>query len=316
MTPTTILHTLHEAPPVPGSAEHDGRCWICADPMQRGVPVEKWQGANFTGQNRVRLPTATHVCEACVWCMAGRPPDTLRMYSHLYEAGEPATYLRLNKGDKPAMREFLARRHGGLWFAAIADSGQKHVIPWAPLNGPGRAGSVLLDEQLVNVPDDQSLIDEMAELLTAGATKAEITSGDYAARAYQLASEQVITFERRNGGKRHSSWFTLAIWLAQRDEATVAARQAAEKEARAQRGKGRGRGAKGKAAVADGGGRTRVARGVSANATGKRSEALGPTRNAATKRGTNVRDTGGVVDRDATTPADRERGQGRLPGIG
>jgi hypothetical protein len=30
------------------------------------MPVEKWSGASFTGQNRVRAPSSTHVCAACI----------------------------------------------------------------------------------------------------------------------------------------------------------------------------------------------------------------------------------------------------------
>ena len=78
-----------------------------------------------------------------------------RNYTHLWDE---RGYANASKGEKPVIREFLARNHAGPWFAAIADSGQKHVLPFARLNGPGRPGIVLLDELVVRVLPDAYLV--------------------------------------------------------------------------------------------------------------------------------------------------------------
>jgi hypothetical protein len=230
-----LLHAREGSPVVAECADVGiAPCWVCGSPSSRAQPRAAWQGANFTGQSRVRAPTSEHVCEACVWAMAGRPPDTLRMYSHLCEVG--GEYLRLNKGDKPAMRAFLRRPHASAWFAAVADSGQKHVVPWAPVNPPGARGRVLFEETVVHLPggpEGWRLLDDAAALLTAGATKAEVEAGRYEARAWQLCGARLPAFERAHGGERSGPWFSLALFLAQRDEAVVEERLAAEKTARA-----------------------------------------------------------------------------------
>lgn len=160
-TPSAIIAELSGFGERDDCEPNDGLCWVCAGRMTRGQPVEKWSGSSFTGQNRVRCPDATHVCEACVWVCSriapvpGRPAKpgkkfggNFRNYSHLYERGwrslpfgddgsQARGYVNASKGEKPLIRTFLSREHAGEWFAAIADSGQKHVIPWAPLNGPG-----------------------------------------------------------------------------------------------------------------------------------------------------------------------------------
>lgn len=211
------------------------RCWVCAGAATRGVVRERWQGANFTGQNKVRAPESSHVCEPCVFVMAGRPPDTLRMYSHLFDVG--GEYLRLNKGNKPAMRAFLRRHHAGDWFAAIADSGQKHIVPWAPINPAGtRRPIVLFEETLVTLPAGDAgwtLVDRITALLTAGATKEEIDRGEYGQRAHALCHDAIETFEESWSAKRASPWFSLAVWLSQRDEQATQARLEEEKAARA-----------------------------------------------------------------------------------
>ena len=270
---STLLHLHHGSPRVDGCVDVSIRaCWVCAAPSSRGMLQSAWQGANFTGQTKVRAPDSSHVCEACVWTMAGRPPDTMRMYSHLLEG---VRYHRFNKGDKPAIRAFLRAEHTEEWFAAIADSGQKHIVPWVPINPPRARGRVLLEETLVVLPRDMGLIDTIADLLTAGATKAEVETGRYDARAWTLCGDTLRAFERAHGGERTSPWFTLALWLAQRDEEKVAAREAAEKEAKKKNGKPERR-AKGKAANKDSAVPPRREGSVPQDAGSKPAEALGP----------------------------------------
>src|ERR1700678_1889135 len=118
-------------------------CWIWGGHWSPALPRSLFMGASFTGKNRVRCVESGEVCEPCVWAMAGKPPDTLRMTSHVVD---DRGWLRPNKGGKPLQREWLRGPKQGQWFAAIADSGKKHVIPWAPMNPadlPAGVGEVL-----------------------------------------------------------------------------------------------------------------------------------------------------------------------------
>lgn len=169
------------------------------------------------------------VCEACVVVMAGKPPNTERMWSHLVDGD---SHVRVNKGNKPTIREFLRGPKAATWFAAIADSGKKHLIPWAPLNVGTRRPLVNFEERIVEL-GDWSLVDELSELLTLGATKEELGCGDYGPRAWTLCgAEGLRAFEERWSGLRGGGWFDFAVWLAQRDEARVEERLAAEKAAK------------------------------------------------------------------------------------
>lgn len=269
-------------------------------------------GSKFTGQNKVRCASATHVCEACVLVMSGKPPDTERMYSHFVEGD---SWLRVNKGQKPKMREFLRRPKSAEWGAAIADSGKRHICPWTPMNAPHQPGGrVLFEEALVDLPrtaEGWALLDTIANALTDGATKDEILSGHWTPRAWQLlGAERVGAFEVRFGEPlRGGAWFELAIWLAQRDEAKVVERMTAEKAAREAK-----RGRKGKTrarANDDGGGDPRPTGGVPADVGVLAAEALGPARGPTARGRAAVRKPRGVghVD-DAVAPTVRaERGQ-------
>lgn len=310
LTAPRLLHEHHGSPAAPGCGPlpEGERCWVCAAPAARGIDRVRWMGASFVGQNRVRRADASHVCESCVWAMAGKPPDTLRMWSHLWSAD--LGYLRVNKGSKGAMRAWLRAPKPGAWFAAIADSGQKHVVPWAPVNVGSRGGRVLFEEQLVLLPDAHGwqLVDDLADLLTAGASKEDVGRGDYGSFAWARCAERIRAFEARWSGLRGGAWWALALWLAQRDEEAVAARQAAEKAAAAavkEAQREARRTGKGKAPDADGGSAARPARRVSRDAGLQPAEALGPAAGSDARGGANVRKPRGVDDQDGARPSAR-----------
>lgn len=298
LTASQMMHAIDGRKVSPDCSDRDAfDCWVCGGKATRGMPVRKWMGANFTGQSRVRAIKSDTVCEACVVVMSGKPPDTERMYSHLVEG---TTHVRVNKGQKPTIREFLRRSHAESWFAAIADSGQKHVIPWAIVHGAGRGGTAMFEDKLVHLPRTEegwSILDRMTDLLTAGATKEEIGSGEYGPRAWSLCAEGIRAFERDFGGERGGHWFELVVWLAQRDEAIVAARLEAEKEQKKEAKRAQ-RGGKGKAARPDGGRAVGTARGVSPDAGGERAEALGSTSRPDATGRANRDKSGGVEHRD------------------
>lgn len=244
-------------------------CWLCGgNACPRGMVQTDWQGSNFVGQNRVKVPGSLFICEACVYVCAranqvpNRPAKegkkfggNWRNYSHWIEEADGRTvYGNASKGEKPSILAFLMREHPGEWACAIADSGQKHVLPWTPVNPGGQVGGrVLFDERIVTLPasaEAWSLVGTMASFLTEGATKEEIDTGEYSSWTWGRGAEWVRGYEQVLAPLRASSWFALALWLAQRNEADVAARMEQERAARkerkdkerdhAQRGKRRG----------------------------------------------------------------------------
>lgn len=213
------------------------RCWVCAGGTHgRGLPVADWDGS-VSIATRARNAAGQAVCESCLWIAArhtdvpGKTGNT-RNYSWLYAHGEPL--LIASKGDKPAIREWLRRPHRAPWFAALADTGQKHVVPFVMVNGPG-SRRALFDEVPIELPASPAgwkIVDDLTDLLTAGATKEEVEAGEYRG-ALSRCEAEVRAFEREHGHRRGSGWFSLVVFLAQRDESAVAARMEREAEARA-----------------------------------------------------------------------------------
>jgi hypothetical protein len=178
-------------------------------------------------------------CTKCDGTGMNSQGGNFRCYSHLFDSGE---YVNASKGEKSAIRQFLSSSHRGPWFAAIADSGKKHVIMWAPINSKGQRGRVMFEELEVVIPKKHEflLIDHMTDLLSAGATKESLGTGQYNPGEWMRCESLIRTFEARWAYSRNSPWWTLALWLAQRDEETTAHRLEEEKASKEKRAKGNG----------------------------------------------------------------------------
>lgn len=320
-TASVIVWRAHGSPVGPLCSEADGLCWICAGHLTRGVLVSKWMGANFVGQNRVRYPPGTHACEACIYVMAGKPPDTLRMQSHLWD--EVTGYQKPIK-SREGLREmvsFLRRQHAGAWLAAIGESGKKHVVPWTPVNRGG-TGVILFEESPITLPRDSAgwkLLDDVCELRTLGASSEEIAAGLYGPYTWQRCPVELRAFEAEHGHLRGGAWFRLTVFLGLADEARREARLEAEKEAskikkdaeKAAKKKPAKpekekrdapiRRAKGEAADVDGGGAAVVAKRVP-RGRGKPAETLGPDSGEAPSERAPHDVAGGVDQRDVPKP--------------
>jgi len=317
-SPSQIVHSACGSPPMEDCGPVDGAppCWCCAGPTVRGCDRFAWATDTMTDQNQCRAPDSHVVCEACCFVrqrtspVPGREPKegkkaggNFRNYSHLWSSERG--YQNASKGEKPVILAFLRARHTSPWFAAVADSGQRHVLPYAPRNGPRSRGVVRFDDALVQLPDVAGwrIVDDLAALLTAGATKEEVSTGAYTSRAYTLARAELEAFERAYGHLRGGSWFALALWLSQRDEEAVAARLAAEKEEKKGKNGKAKRTTTREAPQPDGGVLARGEGSVPRDTAGKRAQTLGATPEPSAVRGKAKRDSGRVDDGSPARPA-------------
>lgn len=199
---SACCHVTSRVTPVPGRPP--GKCSCCEGTLKILHPRK-------SHKEKTGAP-----CTKCEGTGLNEHGGSWRSYSHWYDQ---LGYGNASKAEKPAIREFLNRDHVGWWCLAIAVSGQKHVLPFAPLNYGGRSGLVAVESDVVHVPDDLGLVRDMISLLTAGALKSEVESGEYGQRTWRECELQTRTFEQQWGGHRGNGWFALAIWLAQREEA-------------------------------------------------------------------------------------------------
>jgi hypothetical protein len=142
-------------------------------------------------------------------------PQRMRNYSHFVVNGQ---WTPLSKGDKKRMQEILL----GTPFpelAAIAESGQKHIVFRATRNAPGStSGWVQFEEQSIYVqPDVLHSVLTMIEALYVAFSKSEIETGRYAGyRIVKFGLDEWRTLEDQIKPLRGGLLFKLAVFLAQR----------------------------------------------------------------------------------------------------
>lgn len=202
-----------------------GQCRFCGQASE-GVAFEKWVKPTFTDFDK--LQSGEIVCNACLFFfdeanaeltqrMGKEKPQRMRNYSHFIVNGE---WTPLSKGNKVQMRELLL---GDVFpeLAAIADSGQKHIVFRATRNPAGsKAGWVQLEEQkLYLIPDELRGLLTPVEELYAEFSKGEIESGDYAGyRILKFGMDRWLELENQIKAMRGKPIFSLALFLAQRSD--------------------------------------------------------------------------------------------------
>lgn len=202
--------------------------------MSRGLAVTNWAGSGFNSYSRAmrRNIDATHVCEACVFVCSritpvpGRPPKEgkkfggcYRNYSHAAEdLGDRVDYINTTKAETARMVDWI-RRAGqrGPWAVAIAVSGQKHVVPTAPVNAPGQdTCQVAVEEIVLRISRREllELIDAMNRLrASSGCSVDALMTGQYHPKDLARDLEGVRAFESEHERLRGGGVFELAAFL-------------------------------------------------------------------------------------------------------
>ena len=214
-----------------------GPCWFCGAAMERGRAVVDWAGGGFNAYNRAKRrnePSATHVCEACVFVCSrispvpGRPAKpgkkfggNYRNYSHgaaLRDDGS-VRYVSATKAESAELVEFMLAPCGSPWGLAVATSGQKHVISHAPMNGDSDACLVAFEDLVIRFSRREfaGLLSVMNRLRTSSGCSADaLATKIYHPRDLQRDLGGVEAFEREHGHRRGSGMFDLAAFLSTR----------------------------------------------------------------------------------------------------
>lgn len=172
---------------------HHGPCYVCGHPCPGdAVTTKDAIGVNFD-HTRAGRRDSLHVCAPCAWAMSGKPPHTLRMWSGAAAptltmppnhpkcalTTPPQVHLT-NRADLTTIAGLLTNPPDGPWTAWIALTGQKHVVPYSPLNhGAGRWAVQVEDSKATATPSEFALVlARVIRLRRAGFPEAAILTGN------------------------------------------------------------------------------------------------------------------------------------------
>lgn len=147
-SPCRMIWDLAGQPDPTDPANGEGICALCGE----SGPLHMQIGPNFTDYRRLAYVDGTRLCAACSWALGGKPPKTLRMWTVVARLDQPAPQVALGDKTVPYVTgEYLLltnRRDfrpvaatladppvdGSPWLVSVAESGQKHSAPFAPIN--------------------------------------------------------------------------------------------------------------------------------------------------------------------------------------
>jgi hypothetical protein len=167
-TAARIVHALAGEPPVEGAASNafadtPAVCAMCGEVEERTAPADKVLGANFTDRTLFTHPESDRVCWACTATCSGKPPKTFRMWTVVATPGQAlppsqekaASWIGqhdglclTSKADTTPIADTLLDPPATEWVVSIAESGQKHVLPYAQVN---RGTSGIIRMETVNI---------------------------------------------------------------------------------------------------------------------------------------------------------------------
>ena len=193
-----LIHQLAGEPPVEGAVaklftDTLAICCMCGREAAYTASADKALGANFTDRTMFSSPDSAHVCWACTAICSGKPPRTFRQWTVVAAPGvklapsqeKAATWIGqhdglclTSKANTSPIIDTLLDPPDSVWVVSIAESGQKHVLPYADINH-GDSGVVRMEtiDVAYDKPVFRHVFDHALALRRLGQSAEAITEG-------------------------------------------------------------------------------------------------------------------------------------------
>lgn len=164
-------------------------CAMCGQHVAESVHTKhSIGGKSFTDQYLLSRPDSDRTCYGCAWVCTGKGMDQVRMWTivartdRALPASNPKAVFAANRvhftsrADMRAVVETLADPPDGPWLVSVAESGQKHTLPYSRINRGGGPWMVRMDAvDVVATPERWRLVfGHVVALRKAGFAPAEI----------------------------------------------------------------------------------------------------------------------------------------------
>lgn len=119
----------------------NGRCALCGAAVTRGLKRHLILTDSFTGYNQLIYPASDVVCEACVYALRRYRINgklfTPRNYSHYIQQIPPRWDMLTKKDIIKILQILFHPSQNTCWGLGLSETGQKHLLPYIPINSPG-----------------------------------------------------------------------------------------------------------------------------------------------------------------------------------
>ena len=171
------------AEPVPAA------CAMCGRHATETVHVKHTiAGKSFTDQYLLACPDSDRTCYACAWACTGKGMDQVRMWTivartdrTLPPSNPKAAFATehvhfTSRADMRLVVDTLANPPDGDWLVCVAESGQKHTLPYTKVNHGAGQWRVRMDAlDIVATPEQfRHVLGHVIRLRAAGFTPEEI----------------------------------------------------------------------------------------------------------------------------------------------
>lgn len=166
-----------------------GVCAMCGRHTDETIPAKHTvAGKSFTDQYLLARPDSTRTCYACSWVCTGKGMDQVRMWTvvaredtTLPPSNPKAQYATdhlhcTSRADMRAVADTLADPPDGPWIVAIAESGQRHTLPYSVINRGAGRWRVRMDARDIDATPDEftTVFSHVLALRAAGHSADEI----------------------------------------------------------------------------------------------------------------------------------------------
>lgn len=219
-------------------------CYLCGKPALHPLKLKN----SFTAHSSARCPTSTQMCDRCYRTINGDwqivfyfntnkqawSKTFSRAFSWLFLGdklerpliegertdGKNTLLIAANLLTRAEIRGLLLNPPEPPFTLAIAESGQKHILPWAREAHSRDHFPVQfeLDTLFLNRAEFAALIEAYESLMVLDFSKTEIDSGDYRSDRLMKCLIQWETLEEKITGYRGTRLLQLVSYVAQRPE--------------------------------------------------------------------------------------------------
>lgn len=237
MTADTASHLVHRsagrpAPAGPTAAlvvDEPSTCAACGAENGRTADLAKvFGGGNFADRHLLVRPDSGRICEPCLWSTSGAAAVALRTWtvvaveqgslpqSHPKAPYDTERLCLTNRANPRPVSSALADPPDGRWVVAVAESSQKHVVLWAPVNhGPGRWTVRMENTPVSSDPDEWTAVLTAAATLRAAGHRADDVADGVPTLSAVRTADDIAWWDAHQAHlarDRRSPLLALALW--------------------------------------------------------------------------------------------------------